>query len=184
MPQYRRCRLQGGTYFFTVVTHQRQPFLCDEAARTLLREVMQSCYLRWPTRMDAVVLLPDHFHVLWSLPPGDSNYSARWGWLKKEFTKRWLAAGGAEGGCSESRRENRRRGVWQRRFWEHVIRDERDFGRHMDYIHYNPVKHGLTQRAGDWPWTSFHRCVRAGLYPPDWGCGPMAFDDIAETVGK
>jgi putative transposase len=87
-------------------------------------------------------------------------------------------------GDAESRRHNRRRGVWQRRFWEHAIRDEGDLARHLDYIHHNPVKHGLVQRASDWPWSSFHRFVREGKYSADWGCALMDFDDLADTVGE
>jgi REP-associated tyrosine transposase len=98
---------------------------------------------------------------------GDCAYSERWRWIKREFTRDWLACGGTE----QSRRVSgqRRRGVWQRRFWEHTIRDETDLENHFDYIHYNPVKHGLVQRPCDWPWSSFHRWVRAGHYQPNWG---------------
>ena len=183
MPQYRRCRLQGGSYFFTLVTHQRRPFLCDEPARRLLREVMSACFSRWPTRMEAVVLLPDHLHVIWSLPADDSDYPARWGWLKKEFSKRWLAGGQAAGPIAAARQRERRSGVWQPRYWEHSIRDQRDLERHLDYVHYNPVKHGLVTRVADWPWSSFHRWVRAGAYDEGWGGSTMEFADIEEGVG-
>src|SRR5690606_4471685 len=115
---------------------------------------------RWPMTIDAMVLLPDHLHTLWTLPPGDAAYPVRWGWLKKEFTRRFLAVGGAEQWRSQSRAKNRRRGVWQRRYWEHTITDEDDFTAHFDYLHWNPRKHGYVERVGDWPHSSFHRWVK------------------------
>jgi len=184
MSNWRRSHVPGGTFFFTLVTYQRQPILTMPAARALLREVTLECRGKWPFDIIAIVLLPDHLHALWQLPDGDTDYSKRWGWMKKEFTKRWLAGGGIEKPISESRRNNRRRGVWQRKFWEHTVRDQRDFERHMDYIHYNPVKHGVVSRVSDWPWSSFHRLVRDGAYPLDWGGGPMDFSEIDDTVGE
>ena len=119
--------------------------------------------------IDALVLLPDHLHALWTLPPGDAAYAVRWAWLKKEFFRRFLSAGGVEQPRSDSRRRNRRRGVWQRRYWEHMIRDEDDFDSHFDYLHWNHCKHGYVQRVAEWPHSTFHRWVRAGVYPADWG---------------
>jgi putative transposase len=184
MPQYRRCRVPGGTVFFTVVTERRSPLLCGALARSILGDVFRACEKRWPFRVDGMVLLPDHLHSLWTLPPGDDAYSRRWGWIKKEFTKLWLAAGGEEQERSASRRRSRRRGVWQRRFWEHTIRDDDDYARHLDYIHYNPVKHSLVTAPRDWPYSSFHRWVRKGVYPPDWGAGNQVvdFSDLETTA--
>lgn len=108
------------------------------------------------------------------MPAGDHGYSARWAWIKKEFTRAWLAAGGFETAQSPRGRRERRRGVWQRRFWEHTIRDELDLKAHFDYIHDNPVKHGLATAPRDWPWSSFHRWVRAGHYPVDGASGTPA----------
>lgn len=184
MTNWRRAYVPGGTYFFTLVTSERAPILTTTFARSLLREVTSECRRQWPFEIEAVVLMSDHLHTVWRLPEGDTEYSKRWGWLKKEFTKKWLAAGGSERRISTSRQRDRRSGVWQRRFWEHVIRDERDLVRHLDYIHYNPVKHGLVGRAVDWPWSSFHRFVREGRYSADWGYGPMDFNDITDTVGE
>jgi len=116
-------------------------------------------------------MLPDHIHAIWTLPSGDVEYPKRWGWLKKEFTKRFLASGGIEQKISESRKANRRRGIWQRRFWEHTIQGEADFDNHFDYIHWNPVKHGYVKCPKDWRHSSFHRWVEAGVYHVDWGCG-------------
>jgi putative transposase len=184
MPEYRRYYVPGGTFFFTLVTEGRSRFLCQETARIILRTQMQLCQKRWPFSIEAIVLLPDHLHALWVMPAGDSNYSLRWAWIKKEFTKSWLEAGGEEQGVSDSRRRNRRRGVWQRRFWEHMIRDENDYERHFDYIHYNPVKHGLVARPQDWPHSTFHLWVKRNIYPLEWGCGPeeMKFDDLNESA--
>jgi putative transposase len=164
---YRRYFVPGATYFFTVVTDRRAALFADEAARRMLGSVIRRCLLRRPLKVVAIVLLPDHLHCLWALPAGDCAYSERWRWIKREFTRDWLACGGIEQPRRVSRQ--RRRGVWQRRFWEHTIRDETDLENHFDYIHYNPVKHGLVQRPRDWPWSSFHRWVRAGHYPPNWG---------------
>jgi len=169
MSDYRRYFVAGGTYFFTVVTDRRASLFANAQARCLLGSVFRRCILRQPMSVLAIVLLPDHLHCLWALPPGDSAYSDRWRWLKGEFTRRWLALDGLEQPIGESGRRERRRGVWQRRFWEHTIRDEADLERHADYIHYNPVRHKLACRPRDWPWSSFHRWVALGHYPIEWG---------------
>ena len=169
MPNYRRAHQPGGMFFFTLVTERRAPILTEVTARTVLRRAFLDCRSRWPFRTEAIVLLPDHLHAVWSLPQGDTAYSLRWAWIKKEFTKAWITAGGAKEVVSASRHRHRRRGVWQRRFWEHCIAGEDDLERHLDYIHYNPVKHGLVPAAKDWPYSSFHRFVRLGAYPAEWG---------------
>lgn len=183
MSRYRRLLERGGTYFFTVVTERREPIFAGAAARQLLGSIMRRLVLRQPTRTVAIVLLPDHLHCLWELPPGDCDYSGRWRWLKGEFTRHWLALGGQEAPRRGSRVRERRRGVWQRRFSEHTIRDEEDLQRHVDYIHYNPVKHGLVDRPRDWPWSSFHRWVAAGHYSPDWGRN-LPVDALATVDGE
>ncbi len=168
MPEYRRHRAAGGTYFFTVVTFGRRPWLCDEASRAALRRAIDHVRRRHPFRVDAWVLLPDHLHCLWTLPEGDSDYSTRWR-LIKGFVARSLGGGGETGELGPSRARKGEMGRWQRRFWEHTIRDERDFEAHSDYIHFNPVKHGLCGSPGDWPWSTIHRWTRAGVYPAGWG---------------
>lgn len=183
MPEYRRYFVPGGTYFFTVVTERRAAFFSNAAARRLLGSAMRRCQLRYPVDVIALVLLPDRLHALWALPPGDDAYALRWRWIKREFTRAWLAGGGQEQPRGESRRRQRRRGLWQRRYWEHTIRDEHDLESHFDYIHYNPVKHGLTSCPRDWPWSSFHRWVARGHYPADWGAGivpPTAWSNAGE----
>ena len=169
MPNYRRAHIPGGTFFFTVVTERRARILCQSAARTALGNAFRECKRRWPFQIDALVLLPDHLHAIWILPPGDTAYSRRWGWIKKEFSKNWLAAGGVEQPLSESQSRHRRRGVWQHRFWEHTIRDEGDYARHFNYVHWNPVKHGIVESVADWPFSTFHRWVRKGVYDRTWG---------------
>ncbi|MFO0892459.1 MAG: transposase [Isosphaeraceae bacterium] len=185
MPNYRRAYIPGGSYFFTLITSGRRPLLCSTLARDCLRRAFRSARDRWPFRVEAIALLPDHLHAIWTLPAGDVGYPRRWGWIKREFTTRWLDSGGSEVEVSPSQRGDRRRGVWQRRFWEHVLRDEEDFARHCDYIHYNPVKHGLSAKPGDWPYSSFRRFVEAGDYEPEWGRSgnpPPAFAGLDVTA--
>ena len=151
MPHYRRAYVPGGSFFLTLVTHRRAPLFSRPHARRLLGSLFRRCLLKWPFTINALVLLPEHLHAIWSLPPGDDEYPKRWGWIKKEFTKEWLRLGGAEQPFSDGRRRERRRGVWQPRYWEHTLEDEDDFERHFDYIHYNPVKHGHVKCPRDWP---------------------------------
>jgi putative transposase len=169
MADYRRYYVPGGTFFFTLVTYRRQRLFADATARGLLGDVMRDSRAGCPASIVAIVLLPDHLHTIWTMDSGYSDYSRRWAWIKKEFTKRWLASGGDETPVTAGARQERRHGIWQRRFWEHTIRDEEDLDAHFDYIHYNPVKHGLVQSPRDWPWSSFHRYVRLGHYTPNWG---------------
>ncbi len=169
MTDYRRWLVAGGTYFFTVVAHKRRPFLTDEVARRSLRDAFRIIRLRRPFRVDAIVLLPDHLHAIWTLPPGDHNYATRWQLIKRRFTKTYLALGGKEGSRSASRISKGERSLWQRRYFEHTCRDDADMRRCADYLHVNPLKHGLVSRVIDWPWSSFHRYVRLGEYDPNWG---------------
>ncbi len=117
-----------------------------------------------------MVLLPDHLHALWTLPPGDADFSTRFAVVKKSFTEQWLRLGGHESAISAANSRDRRRGVWQRRFWEHVIRDQDDLNNHLDYIHYNPVKHALATCPHAWPYSTFTRWVKKSSYADDWCC--------------
>jgi putative transposase len=187
MPDYRRYLVPGATYFFTVVTDGREPILCADFARQLLSSAIAECRKRLPFQVPAIVLLPEHIHTIWTLPEGDSDYSKRWGVIKKAFTTGYLAAGGAERPVSAGRIAQRRRGVWQPRFWEHMIRDETDYERHFNYIHFNPVKHGHSTSPAEWPWSSFQKWVEVGVYDKDWGKVPDAshtFAEIADTIGE
>ncbi|QGX39774.1 REP-associated tyrosine transposase [Permianibacter aggregans] len=165
MPRYRRYWLEGGTYFFTVNLLERQSSLLTEHI-ALLRQSVAITKQRMPFHIDAWVVLPDHIHAVWTLPEGDCDFSTRWRLIKFGFSRAQ---------ASTERRSNARsaraeRGIWQRRFWEHAIRDEQDYANHVDYVHFNPLKHGLVARVADWPYSTFHRYVADGRYPPDW-CG-------------
>jgi putative transposase len=187
MPNYRRNFLEGGTYFFTLTTHHRRRFLVDEPAPRILGDVIRACQARWAFHADAIVLLPDHLHLVITLPHGDDRYPTRLGWIKKEFSKRWIAGGGDQAAQSEGRVNDSRVGVWQSRYWEHTVRSEQDMERIMDYVHYNPVKHGLASRPADWPWSSIHRYVKSGVLPIEWGstfAPPAHFEPIAGFVGE
>jgi Transposase and inactivated derivatives len=166
MPNYRRTRIQGGSYFFTVVLADRQSSLLLDRV-DVLRTAIRGAKQARPFCIEAIVVLPDHLHCIWTLPKGDSNFAIRWAHIKGMFSKN-VAASEPRG---LSRIAKRERGIWQRRFWEHAIRDERDFALHADYIHYNPVKHGWAVSPAEWPLSSFSRFVAPGAYPPDW-CGP------------
>ena len=169
MPDYRRNYVPGGTYFFTVVTYKRRRMLVDVLARSCLHEAIAESRAKWPFSIVAIVLLPDHWHTVWTLPRGDARYSLRLQKIKEAFTRRFLESGGTELSQSQSRINHGLRGVWQKRFWEHTIDDQADLKRCVDYVHWNPKKHGLVTSVKDWRWSSFHRFVAAGEYTLDWG---------------
>ncbi len=179
MPTYMRRKMNGATYFFTVVTHGRRPWFRSVAARRILGACFREARKSMPYEVDAVVLLPDHLHILMR-PLDGVDYSALWRLVKTRFTQRVklrlpdddpARLGRRSGECS----------LWQRRFYEHTIRDEDDWGRHLDYIHFNPVKHGLVTTPSDWPWSSFHRYVRRGVLAANWpGDANTAFLDVPE----
>jgi putative transposase len=164
VPDYRRARVPGGTYFFTVNLLERHPNDLLTRHVDILRDAVRRVRQRYPFHIDAWVLLPDHLHAIWTLPPGDDDYSGRWRFIKQCFSRGLYPVEYR----SEVRQRRGERGIWQRRFWEHTIRDQRGFDQRFHYIHHNPVKHGFVQRPGDWPYSSFHRAVRQGIYPADW----------------
>lgn len=167
MAHYRRA-LDGTTYFFTVVTYRRRPILCDEPVRSALRTAIESVRIRLPFHIDAIVLMHDHLHCIWTLPDNDVNFALRWSQIKHHVA---FACRDAYGDFTVTAAQRRRREapIWQRKYWEHRIRDERDMEKHVDYIHYNPVKHGVAAGAGMWAYSSFKRYVERGVYPADWG---------------
>ncbi|MCB1056720.1 MAG: transposase [Acidobacteria bacterium] len=169
MPNYRRARIPGGSFFFTVVTHDRRPFFEDAEVRGWLKEALRDVRKVAPFQLDAICLLPDHLHCIWTLPTGDEDFSRRWQRIKASVSKRAKRSGLVPARARTSRQRRREVDFWQRRFWEHCLKDEGDFRRHLDYIHYNPVKHGLVGRPIDWPWSSFRRYVRLGFYTQAWG---------------
>jgi putative transposase len=169
MPNYHRWYHAGGTFFFTAVTYGRQPLFQDPVARDLLGTIFRAVASELPFKTLAIVLLWDHLHCVWSLPSGDDGYPTRWKEIKSRFTRDWVENGGLEERVTASQQAHGHRGVWQRRYWEHRVRDEVELSDICDYIHYNPVKHEYVGQPVDWPWSSFHRFVREGHYPPEWG---------------
>jgi putative transposase len=170
MSDYRRMYEPGGMFFFTVVTHQRRKLFSHNKACSYLHDSIRQVQLKYPFEIVAIVLLPDHLHCIWKLPDSDKNFSSRWACIKKEFSKLWIASGGSETEISEARRNHREAGVWQRRFWEHRIKNEDDFINHINYIHYNPVKHGMVHCPHQWEHSSFHRWVKDEYYKLNWLC--------------
>ena len=164
--RYRRTDVAGATYFFTVNLAERHRTLLTDHIATL-RTVMRGVKQRHPFHIDALVILPDHLHCVWTLPEGDADYPLRWTLIKAGFSRRLPKTERR----NSSRVDKGERGVWQRRYWEHMIRDEGDHARHVDYIHYNPVKHGYVSRAADWPYSSIHRYIAAGTLTRDWDVG-------------
>lgn len=162
MPNYRRVFISGGTWFFTVNLLERDRTLLVDRIRDL-RLAVYRVKRRHPFRIEAMVVLPDHLHAIWTLPPGESNFPLRWRLIRSAFSRsvpktEWL---------SDVRVKRGERGIWQRRYWEHAIRDECDFNRHVAYCYYNPVKHGYVTTPAAWPHSTFHRDVRCGRQAAD-----------------
>lgn len=163
--RYRRAKEGGGTYFFTVNAADRQG---DVLVRHIddLRAVINGVKARHPFSIIAMVVLPEHLHAIWRLPPGGADFPLRWSLIKAGFSRRLEKSETIRA----SRRMKRERGIWQRRYWEHQIRDDADLARHVDYVHYNPVKHGWVVRAADWPYSTLHHYIRQGRLTENWGC--------------
>ncbi len=166
MSNYKRIYIPGGRYFFTVVCWKRKPVFAQPENVGILRRAFKKVRQKMPMATEAIVVLPDHLHCLWKLPDGDSDYPARWREIKKYATRRIAAFPGEK--------------IWQPRYWEHTIRDEEDWRNHVDYIHYNPVKHGLADSPLAWPYSSFQGAVEKGWYASDWGKTPP--ENIADMV--
>jgi putative transposase len=173
MARYRRAKVEGGTFFFTVALADRSS---DLLVRHIdrLRKVYKSVQDLYPFETIAICVLPDHLHAVWSLPEGDGDFPLRWNLIKSGFSRGLTA----DPRRSSSKIAKREKGIWQRRYWEHTIRDEADLARHIDYIHFNPVKHGYVSRACDWPHSSFGRYVARGLVPTDLG------GDLRDVTGS
>ena len=176
MVGYRRNFAPGGSFFFTVNLADRRLRLLTEHIE-LLRRSFRHVQARHPFSIEAIVVLPDHLHAIWTLPERDADFALRWRLIKSTFSRSLRP----DERISASRAAKCERGIWQRRYWEHTLRDECDFSRHVDYIHFNPVKHGHAAKVRDWPYSSFRRMIERGVYPADWaGYGA----DDQETFGE
>jgi putative transposase len=191
MPEYRRSYIPGGTFFLTLVTYERNPLFSIPENVYRLRDAVSTTRLEMPFEILGAVVLPEHIHFLWALPPNDSNYSSRIGRLKVLFTQSLRGKKMLPQNVSISRQKHRESNVWQRRFWEHTIYHETDLAKHLDYIHYNPVKHSLVACPHLWEYSSFHKWVKGGIYSADWCCSCSSkqpqvpdFSQIAERVGE
>jgi len=160
MSYYRRLYQQGGIYFFTLVTSGRQPILAEQNTLIRLKQAFRYTMKKHPYEIKGLVILPDHLHCIWQLPENDHDFSKRWNMIK------WYFSIGLKSSINQRREKN----IWQKRFWEHLIRDEQDLHRCLDYMHYNPVKHGYVNKPNDWSCSSFKRFVRSGYYDSNWGC--------------
>jgi putative transposase len=179
IPDYRRHRVPGGCYFFTVNLLERRDN--DWLTRHIdgLRAAVRTVRRTRPFTIDACVVLPDYLHCVWTLPPGDDDFSTRWRLIKTIFARSVPVTERR----SDARRRQRERGIWQRRLWEHGIRDDADFAAHVDYVHFNPVRHGYVAHVAEWRYSTFKACVRRGLYPEDW-LGPLQNTLSADTCGE
>jgi len=164
--QYRRSDIAGGSYFFTVNLLDRQRTLLIGHA-DLLRKIMNKVKQSHPFHIDAIIILPDHLHTIWTLPQDDADFPTRWNLIKAGFSREIPK----DEYINSSRQAKGERGIWQRRYWEHLIRDDGDYEKHVDYIHYNPVKHGYVDRASDWTHSSIHRYIQQGIFDKNWGVG-------------
>jgi len=169
MPEYKRIKIAGGTYFFTVNSYKRKPLLTLDIVRQGLRDAVIKTRKELPFKIDAWVLLPDHLHTIWTLPPEDANFAARWAMIKQYTSKFCRDLVECNDNMGDSKVLRNELSLWQRRFWEHLIRDDDDYKKHFDYVHWNPLKHGYVTRVIDWPYSTFHRFVAQEIYPSDWG---------------
>ena len=177
--EYRRTHIKGGRFFFTVVSYRREKIFTTAENIDVLRQGIRQVMQRHPFTIDAFVVLPEHLHCIWTMPQDDHDFSKRWRLIKSYFS-RHCTHGHKE--QNETRIRKKEQTIWQRRFWEHFIRDEKDFISHVEYIHYNPVRHGFVQAPKDWKYSSFHRYTDNGVYDREWGSySAMEFEP---TVGK
>lgn len=177
MVLYRRSRIAGGTFFFTVTLRDRRSSLLEEQAQ-LLAHVMRAVRARHPWRTHGLVILPDHLHAVWELPEGDADFSGRWRAIKSGFVRAL-----AQEGHPVARNSKGECDLWQRRFWEHTICDALDLQHHIDYLHFNPVKHGHVAEVKDWRWSTFHRYVQQGIVTADWAGTMGDPDSVAPHPG-
>ena len=181
MPNYRCNRVEGGSYFFTVNLQDRRSDLLVAEIATL-RGAVRAAKARHPFHTDAWVVLPDHMHCVWTVPKGDHDFPVRWQMIKALFSRAIPRSVPQPDDRPRSQVRKREAGIWQRRYWEHTIRDDQDYAAHMDYVHFNPVRHGLAPRPADWTFSSFAKCVALGMYPIDWGTDGADLADTGEPL--
>ena len=169
MSQYIRSYTKGATYFFTLVSYNRRNILCEADFLQAFKRSIKQVQQQYPFEIIAWVQLPDHLHCIWQMPLDDSDYSMRWSQIKRLTTQACPHYHLPTNELSHSMQKRNEKGIWQRRFFEHQIRNEEDFIKHMDYLHYNPIKHSLVEKVIDWQYSSFHRYIKAGVYSLDWG---------------
>jgi len=165
-------QVEGGSYFFTVVTEKRRKIFAYDNNVKRLRAAFKTVMHKRPFVIDAAVVLPDHLHFIWTISEHDSDYSTRWRLIKSAFTKQYPESFIAQ---NANRKNKKQQEIWQHRDWEHCLRDELDFQQHINYIHYNPVKHGYVKRASNWQYSSIHRYIKLNILDKHWGDGEMAF---------
>ena len=175
MPQYIRSYTKGATYFFTLVAYERRPIFCKNDFLEAFRASIKTVQQQYPFEIVAWVQLPDHLHCIWQMTDDDTNYSQCWSRIKRLTTKACPQYHLSMQDLNSSKVKRNEKGIWQRRFNEHQINNEEDFINHMDYLHYNPVKHGLVESVADWQYSSFHRYVKNGIYAVDWGANITEF---------
>lgn len=180
MPNYRHTHDPEGSFFLTVVTYHRLPVFADRFAQRLLGRALRKCQHDWPFEINAIVLLPDHLHTIWTLPHGDHRIGARWSIIKNGFASRYRAVDEHETEFVRDHQETGHLDVWEPQFREYVLEDISDFEAHFDYIHYNPVKHGYVKCPKSWSASSFHRWVKEGVYEEDWACGEHEIPDFSQ----
>ncbi|HEX9933985.1 MAG TPA: transposase [bacterium] len=184
MARYRRSYIPGGTFFFTVVTYNRKPILVTEFSRQYLKDAWNTITQKYPFDLVACCLMPNHLHCIWTMPENDFDYSIRWRGIKGLFSRQYQRHINPKIQSTESYKKKREAAIWQRRFWEHTIFSQDDFNCPVDYIHCNPVKHGFVRNPIDWPWSTFHRYTKMGIYEKDWGvCEPLHLKEM-ETTGE
>ncbi len=176
--QYRRANILGASYFFTVVTEKRQKLFADDENVDLLRQAFRHVMKKHPFVIEAAVVLPDHLHCIWTLPVGDADFSTRWRLIKTWFSKHCDAKYKAVSNLSRIKKQQQ--AIWQHRFWEHCLGDEADFEQHVNYIHYNPVKHDYVKCPVDWKYSSIHRYIKQGVIDDSWGEGDVLIADVDE----
>ena len=174
--QYRRAFSPGGSFFFTVVTQERKPIFANPEAVEVLRDAFRHVRKSRPFEIDAIVVMPEHLHCIWTLPPNDADFPTRWRLIKTWFSKHCDPM--LRPAPNLAHKAKQEQSLWQHRYWEHQLRDEVDFARHVEYIHYNPVKHGLTTSPMAWPYSSFRHYVEAGICQPDWGSNIINLEGI------